>query len=143
MVHQPEQRSVSSTTVDAFNTFPVTKVEFAAALTPCLSLCGGIGMNDAARKEWLQSAYWALKDIPADLIRQGAKVASLKADHPSKIVPAIYADIEVEWRWRQRRQSGTRTSHISAPEEFHISDEERDQVKAAMAALVKKLDANS
>lgn len=72
------------------------------ALTPCLALVGGTGMTSVARTEWLMAARHALGDIPADLLARGAKAASLVADHPSKIVPAINAAIRDELGYRQR-----------------------------------------
>ena len=74
----------------------ISPEDFSAALTPCLSLTGGVGMSRDERRIWLNAAYKALEGFtPAD-IQNGAAAAMLVADHPSKIVPSIVAAIERE-----------------------------------------------
>ncbi|PZU75568.1 MAG: hypothetical protein DI530_15045 [Sphingomonas sp.] len=70
-------------------------------MAPCLTLTGGVGMTRDARREWYAAAYRAMDGIPADLLRRGAAVAMSKADHPSKIVPAIMAEIGAAWGARR------------------------------------------
>jgi hypothetical protein len=81
--------------------WPVSRDEFYVEVAPCLSLTGGVGMSQADQRAWLEAAYLALEGIPIALLRRGAKAALLKADHPSKIIPTITAEIGEDWRWRR------------------------------------------
>lgn len=75
----------------------VTRIDaptFAAELTPCLSLASGVGMSREDRREWLNAAYKAIGHYPIDLLKAGAAVAMRIADHPSKIIPAIVAEVQ-------------------------------------------------
>lgn len=81
---------------------PVDRAEFAEALTPCLSLVGGIGMASDERRTWLNAAFKALDGIPIALLKRGAQAALMRADHPSKIVPIITAEIGEAWDRRRR-----------------------------------------
>lgn len=97
---------------------PASKVEFAAEMVPCLTLVAPAGMDKDERKTWLAAAYRALDGIPIALLQRGAAAASLKADHPSKIVAAIYAEVGDNWE-RRKRLSRPHPSQlvISAPVE--------------------------
>lgn len=72
---------------------PADDVEFITILTPCLQLVAPVGMGEGDRDTWFEAARLALIDIPADLLRRGARAALTSADHPSKIVPAIMREI--------------------------------------------------
>lgn len=74
-------------------------------------------MNDDARTEWLLAAYVALEGIPSDLLAEGAKVALQKADHPSKIIPAIIGEIGETWEQRKNRARGHEYQALNAPAE--------------------------
>jgi len=105
LVSQPEQRAISSqTTANYTNLTPATKAEFAAALTPCLSLVAGVGLKGDERREWLHAAYIALGDMPVDLLKRGTHAAMRTADHPSKIVPAIIAECASALEARKRNR---------------------------------------
>lgn len=92
----------SQITANYTNLTPATKTEFAAALTPCLSLVAGVGLKGDERREWLHAAYIALGDMPVDLLKRGAHEAMRTADHPSKIVPAIIAEVATALETRKR-----------------------------------------
>lgn len=81
---------------------PVSRQEFAAEIVPCLSLTSGVGMKDEDQRVWLNAAYKALDGIPIKLLKRGAAAAMLRADHPSKIVPTIMAEIGEDWAWRKK-----------------------------------------
>lgn len=68
--------------------------EFISILTPCLNLVAPVGMDVDTQDAWLESATMVLADIPVDLLRRGASAAMKVADHHSKIVPAIIAEVE-------------------------------------------------
>lgn len=72
---------------------PAGDVEFIDILTPCLQLVAPVGMSAADRDVWFEAARLALIEIPADLLRRGARYAMGQVDHPAKIVPAIMREI--------------------------------------------------
>lgn len=80
---------------------PATRDDFRDQLTACLALVAPSGMSDGERRDWLLSAWDALRDIPADLLERGCRAARLSADHPAKIVPAIMAEVEDNLKWRR------------------------------------------
>lgn len=72
---------------------PADDFEFISILTPCLQLVVPVGMGEDDRDTWFEAARLALIDVPADLLRRGARAALISADHHSKIVPAIMREI--------------------------------------------------
>lgn len=74
----------------------IDRAAFAAELTPCLSLTGGVGMSADDRREWLNAAYRAIGHFSLINLKHGAAEALRTADHPSKIVPVITAAVERE-----------------------------------------------
>ncbi|MFN3627445.1 MAG: hypothetical protein ACK4S3_06150 [Parvibaculum sp.] len=115
---------------------PATRAEFAAAITPCLQLVAPMGMDAESQDAWLESAFVALHGIPFALLRRGAQAAMAKADHPSKIVPAISAAVRDDWEWRKRYNEPKPTS---SPMPWRPSDEERREVGEMIGDLIKKL----
>lgn len=81
---------------------PATSDQFRDELEACLALVVPVGMDEAARAEWLAVAWATLKHLPADLLASGCQHARLNADHPSKIVPLIVADTQEAYERRQR-----------------------------------------
>lgn len=81
---------------------PVSRAEFAAEITPCLSLASGVSMSQDDQRVWLNAAYKALDGIPIKLLKRGCAAALMRADHPSKIVPTITAEIGADWEWRKQ-----------------------------------------
>ncbi|QHL90983.1 hypothetical protein GVO57_09330 [Sphingomonas changnyeongensis] len=51
-------------------------------------------MTQDDRVEWLAAAADALREYPADLLRIGIAEARKRADHPSKIIPAVVGHVE-------------------------------------------------
>ncbi|MDO7841095.1 hypothetical protein [Sphingomonas immobilis] len=120
---------------------PVSRSEFAAELVPCLALVSGVGMSGEDQKTWLNAAYKALDGIPIALLKRGAAAAMAKADHPSKIVPAIMAEVREPWAWRRNAKALGRHYALPAPTETDEQRAERMEVGVLMDALVKRLEA--
>lgn len=135
-----EQRSPSLATSHTSLT-PCPKADFAAALTPCLALVGGIGFKIEERTEWMHAAYLALDGVPADLVKRGARAAMLKADHPSKIVPLIMGEIADELALRRRLNTNRpMVQHQPEPQTpQELTDEQRQEVAEIMANLARKM----
>lgn len=90
------------------NLTPATAQQITIAIAPCLALVGGVGMTEEGRIEWLRAATETLRGIPNDLLSRGCDAARRRADHPSKIIPAIMADIGDTWEWRKAQK----TAHL-------------------------------
>ena len=99
----PVALAAANTRLDAAD--PVTIMN---KLTPALALTAGAGMTGGARTEWLTAAADALKGIPHDLLDRGVRVARSAADHPSKIIPLILAEVKDQWRVRLRERGAVR-----------------------------------
>lgn len=78
---------------------PLTEVN--AKLSSLLTLSAGSGFSEDDRAEWLVAATDATKGIPADILDVAFKVARAKADHPSKIIPAMMACFQGPWAARR------------------------------------------
>jgi len=99
---------------------PAALADCEAGLAPCpaatvnkrlgalLTLTAGVGMQEGDRTEWLVAAIDALKGVPLDLLDRGVRAARPIADHPSKIVPLILAEIKGPWRERLQRRGRVR-----------------------------------
>lgn len=123
---------------------PATFEALASAVSPCLALVGGVGMNMEARTEWLLAAHVALDGIPEDLIKRGARAAMLKADHPSKIIPAIMAEIEGALELRRASARYVRPQPaLPAPIETEQEKAERLELAELMGGLARKIGANA
>lgn len=118
---------------------PVDRGEFFAAVGPCLALTGGVGMSKDDQRAWLEAAFTALDGIPIALLERGAKAALATADHPSKIVPAIMKAITEDWERRRRYVAPPIRDYQPPAAPEPIDDEERKEVAALVAGLVKKL----
>lgn len=82
------------------------RARFAAAMGSILALVAPTGMGQTERRVWMEAAFGALRHLPIDVIEKGAATARQRADHPSKIVPAIIAAAEPEIAWRRRQHEG-------------------------------------
>lgn len=71
---------------------PATTTEFRNELTKCLALAAPVGMDEAAKADWLAAAWETTGHLSSDLLSIGCAHARKVADHPSKIVPAIIAE---------------------------------------------------
>lgn len=103
-------------------------------------------MGESEREAWLHAAWLALRHLPDDLIERGAKAAMQTADHPSKILPAIMAEVAGSYRAREVIHGSNRPPRplpLPAPVETEEEKAERLEVAALMAKLVRKLDANA
>jgi len=100
---------------DTRDLVPVSREEFFVEVAPCLTLAAGVGMSQEDQDAWLEAAYQALEGIPIALLERGAAAAMKTADHPSKIVPAITAAIDEDWRWRREHRQSVRPPAIEGP----------------------------
>lgn len=71
-------------------------------LVPCLELVAPVGMTMEDRDTWFEASMKALAGIPIGLLQRGALAAMHTADHHSKVVPAIMAEISEAWARRKR-----------------------------------------
>lgn len=99
-------------------------VEMSVALNllgSCLALVAPVGMTPEERDEWLGVAYVTVRDlgVPEDLLERGCAAARLKADHHSKIIPAINKEIAESLAYRKRRRANADQDflELSAPKE--------------------------
>jgi hypothetical protein len=136
--------TLSSREADIQDLVPVSRPEFIVEVGPCLALASGVGMSNADQQVWLEAAYKALAGIPIALLKRGAAAAMARADHPSKIVPAIIAEVRESWEWRKRNQAAPRYQP-ALPKPIETAEEkaEREEVAAMMARLAKRLEANA
>ena len=81
---------------------PASDDQFITTLLPCLQLVAPVGMDEDSQDTWFEAARIALDGIPIGLLQRGAEAAMQKADHPSKVVPAIMAEISEAWARRKR-----------------------------------------
>lgn len=89
---------------------PADAASFAGLIGSLLSITGGVGLSEDDRREWIKSAWVHLRDVPADLLERGCKVAGRYCDHPSKIVTTIIREIEAPLKERQRLRDEVATS---------------------------------
>ncbi len=68
-----------------------SREEAAEELLRCLRLAAIAGMSDTDRHEWLVVAYDEIKTIPVCELSIRCAHARKVADHPSKIIPAIFS----------------------------------------------------
>lgn len=136
--------SLSSRMASLTDLIRVDRAEFAAELTPCLALTSGVGMSPDDQRTWLNAAYKALDGIPIKLLKRGAAAAMAKADHPSKIVPAIMVEVREDWDWRKRHAAARQPQPATPMLDRHdVSPEERKEVGAMMRSLVQRLEASA
>jgi len=95
---------------------PENRQMFAKAIAPALTLVAPVGMRDQDKRDWFSAAWRALSHLPADLIASAARQALGKADHPSKIVPAVLAAAQDDLAWRHRmRERPAPVPHLALP----------------------------
>ncbi len=124
--------TLSSRMADITDLIPVSRAEFAAEITPCLALTSGVGMKGEDQRTWLNAAYKALDGIPITLLKRGAAHALKVADHPSKIVPAIIAEVADDWKWRREYRPPTPrnidAALLQAPGDERPTEDEADAI---------------
>jgi len=97
-------------------------------------------MAEDDRTEWLKVARMTLSDVPADLLVRGCEVARRTCDHPSKIVPAILAEIERPLGWRrQAKISADRNAGLIPYIEYEPPPEPEYVDPKAIRALINKI----
>ncbi len=133
------QRSLQCRISDITDIDPANPAEIIQELTPCLALVAGSGMDTDTRRLWYNAAVRALEGMPIGLVRRGAQAAMVKADHPSKIIPAIIKEVESDWNWRKRMKSPAITAIPYRPERPMMSEAERTEVGGMMRQLVEKM----
>lgn len=69
---------------------PPSLEEATGELLRCLRLTAPVGMTDVDRREWLLVAYDEIRNIPSCEFAERCSHARKVADHPAKIVPAIF-----------------------------------------------------
>lgn len=81
---------------------PATTEQIIRGLSSALILVAPAGFSEGDRKAWLTAAAITLEGIPPDLLERGVAAARRAADHPSRIVPSIMAEIGDAWQDRRR-----------------------------------------
>jgi hypothetical protein len=94
---------------------PATAEQFRDELESCLALVAPVGMDEAARAEWLAVAWATLQRLPADLLKRGCQAARMKADHPSKIVPIITDETDAALARRREDVSRSGPRQLAPP----------------------------
>jgi hypothetical protein len=92
---------------------PASDDAFITTLLPCLQLVAPVGMDEDSQDTWFEAARIALDGIPIGLLQRGAEAAMQKADHPSKVVPAIMA--EISEAWARRKLLAAPAADVQAP----------------------------
>jgi hypothetical protein len=105
--------SDSSLAADFRDLTPAPDDQFIATLMPCLQLVAPVGMDEDSQDTWFEAARIALDGIPIGLLQRGAEAAMQKADHPSKVVPAIMT--EIGEAWARRKRLAARVADVQAP----------------------------
>lgn len=109
---------------------PATSDQFRDELEACLALVVPVGMDEAARAEWLAVAWATLSHLPADLLRVGCAKARQSADHPAKIVPIITAETLDDLERRRERPRIDYAPQIAAPEVERCTPEQAREIMA-------------
>lgn len=66
-------------------------------LSRALALCAPAGMGQDERGLWLAAAYAEVAEMQAEVFRQAIGKIRKTADHPAKIIPALWAEAQT-WR---------------------------------------------
>lgn len=93
---------------------PASNDTFRRELSKCLTACASANMDAATRREWLITVRSDLDGVPEDLLIRGCKAARAVADHPSKVLPAIWREIDEPWAAR-RRHARSISKTVSPP----------------------------
>lgn len=131
-------RSLQCRISDITDIEPCSPAEIIAELSPLLALVAPTGMDTQARRVWFNAAVRALEGIPILLLQRGVEAATAKADHPSKIVPAILAAVKDDWEWRRnyRRPAPVTVWQDAAA---RVPESERREVADMMGELIERL----
>jgi len=123
---------------------PALGRDFKRLVAPTLSLVAPAGMSEQDAAAWLATAADTLRGMPADLLEVGCRAAREKADHPSKIMPAIMGTVKRIWDARRadlarldlidRVARGERVRRPWEPETFDEASRCSPEQTAAIAA---------
>lgn len=80
---------------------PASPEQVIRSLTGALILVAPAGFTPGDRKAWLTAAAMTLEGIPFDLLERGVAAARRTADHPSRIIGAIFDEIGEGWQNRK------------------------------------------
>lgn len=103
-------------------------------------------MTERERQDWITVARNELRGIPADLMQRGCSHARKVADHPSKIIPAIFKEVGAVWESRKKslrsieREIGeaqAAAARLALPAQEICSPEEARRIIAEVAASRK------
>lgn len=118
---------------------PATRGDFKRLVSPTLALVAPVGMSEADQAVWLHTAAETLSGIPSDLLEIGCMAARRTVDHYSKIVAAIFAEIESTWEARRRDLAGVRRLQLAvdgpAPNRPSVDQCTPEQAAAILAGL--------
>lgn len=115
--------------------------EFAAIVTPLLTLVAPTGMTQAERTAWSLAAFDMLEDVSPVSLRSAVREAGKTVDHPSKIVPAIRKALGTGY---QSMPTTIRPEPVLAlPTDDVQADSERAEVASLIAGLARKLEARN
>jgi hypothetical protein len=114
---------------------PALGADFKRTVAPTLTLVAGVGMSREDQRAWLATAAETLSGIPADLLEIGCNAARRTADHPAKIMPAIFATVQPLWDARKRTLAQVNAlvalaNSMPAEAETYISPEEASAIIA-------------
>lgn len=109
-------------------------------------------MNQDERTEFIAAAIDEIGDMPGYLLKEACQLARLKVDHPSKLVPFIFAQTEDNLAAELKISASAKAAYENAtaprlerPKRQPIAeqpDEDTAEVAAMMRDLVKSLSAN-
>lgn len=109
-------------------------------------------MNQDERTEFIAAAIDELGDMPGYLFQSACQLARLKVDHPSKLVPFIFAQTEENWAAELKISANAKAAYENATaprlerpkrqRPIEQPDDEQQEVAAMMRDLVKSLSAN-
>lgn len=121
---------------------PASATEGTALLTTCLSLVKPVGMSAADAHAWLMTASDEIAYIPSDILADACAVARRTCTHHGQIVPTIIREAEEHLSARRRLHAAIAPApadapKIAAPDPWHPTPEELEQLKAEAAASLR------
>lgn len=115
---------------------PATPQELVTELAACLTLCAPAGLTEAGRTEWFKVARGTVGHLPIDLLRIGCDHARKVADHPSKIIPSIIAEVDdlLAQRRANEREGRLNQDRLPPPSKRNLMDRRGEPMSAADTA---------
>jgi hypothetical protein len=81
---------------------PATRGDFKRYVAPACALVAPAGWSEGDIVTWNATAMEALRGMPSDLLERGCRASHRNADHPSKVVKAIFDEVGSIWSARKR-----------------------------------------